>query len=410
MTRMMRARRVLGIAALTGILLAGCSVAPEADKNEARSAEAPVDLDEMRAKCVQAALQDVPVEEQIRSLLMLHVAGLDRQALSDVLVATRAGGLLAMADNIGATPVDTAQVVSGLTTPLGGGDLPVLLAVDQEGGFVSRIPQDMFPAGTALHGQSAEVVRQAFASRATLVRDSGLNTNFGIVADVTDDPNSFIFPRVLGVTPDAAGAGVAAAVTGERGLVLSTLKHFPGHGATELDSHTSIPAVSIDLETWRSREAVPFSAGIEAGAELVMMGHLVYSAVDSLPASQSERWVDILRNDLGFDGIIITDDMRMLEDSGVTEYADVTVNSVRALQSGASMLLFVGPAQPNEIVPFVDALVAGIVAAVERGDLSATDIAAATARIYEARRNLVDPDPRSWCALVAGEYSITKTP
>ena len=139
-----------------------------------------------------------------------------------------------------------------------------------------------------------------------------------------------------------------------------------------------------------------------------MMGHLVFSEVDALPASQSARWVEVLREDLGFEGIIITDDMRMLEDSGVADYADVTVNSVRAMQAGVSMLLFVGPSEPSELVTFVDSVVAALSAAVERGELSRAAVTDAAARVYEARRNLVDPDPRSWCRLFAGQYSVTE--
>jgi len=408
--KIMRATRFLGLAVATALLLSSCAQASTPESTTTPTSPKPIDLDEMRTECVNAALREVPLEEQIRSLLVLHIAGLDRAEITSAISSTRPGGLIAMGDNIAATPAETAAVFSGLTAPVNGIALPLILGVDQEGGDVLRIPQDTFPAGVGLHGQAPAVVQQAFESRGGLVRESGLNTNFGIIADVTDNPGSFIFSRVLGVTPDSAAAAVRAAVEGEQGAVLSTLKHFPGHGATDLDSHFSLPTVPIDLETWRSREAIPFAAGIAAGAELVMLGHLVYSGVDALPASQSKQWVSVLRDELDFEGIIITDDMRMLEDSGVAEFSDVSLNAVRALQAGVSMLLFVGPSVPGELTPFVDALVAAILSAVDRGELTAATITTEAARVYQVRRNLVDADPRSWCALVAGEYAVTKTP
>lgn len=410
---MMRSVRLLALAGLLGLTLSACAPAAEGPTSVTSSTPTPVkpvDLDEMRTECALLAVRDLSIEDQIRSVLMVHVAGRDRQVSTSVLASTRPGGVIAMGGNIGDTPENTADVFAGLTAPIGGLELPLILAVDQEGGYVNRIPQDSLPAGAALQGEPAEVVEQVFAERAELVRASGLNTNFGIVADYTANTQSFIYSRVLGISPDAAAVQVRAAVNGERGIVLSTLKHFPGHGATALDSHFSLPTVTTDLPTWRAGEAVPFEAGIAAGAELVMMGHLVFSAVDPLPASQSARWVSVLRDDLGFEGLIVTDDMRMLEDSGVADFADVSVNSIRALQAGVSMLVFVGPSAPDEVIAFVDALVTAISGAVTSGQLSADTVAEAAARVYGVRRELVNPDPRSWCTLVAGEYSISESP
>src|SRR5690606_5636003 len=142
------------------------------------------------------------------------------------------------------------------------------------------------------------------------------DVNFGIVADVTADRGSFIFDRVLGTGVASAAPRVAAAVAGEQGVVGSTLKHFPGHGAVAGDSHVSVPTTGMSYDEWRATQAPPFEAGIDAGAEFVMLGHLRYTAIDAVPASLSAEWNRILRNELGFDGVIVTDDMSMLERSG----------------------------------------------------------------------------------------------
>ncbi|MET1016599.1 MAG: glycoside hydrolase family 3 N-terminal domain-containing protein, partial [Leifsonia flava] len=189
-----------------------------------------------------------------------------------------------------------------------------------------------------------------------------------------DDPNSFIYRRALGTTPEAAGERVAAAVAGEKQAVLSTLKHFPGHGAAPGDSHTSVPTTAMSLDEWKKTDAIPFEKGIAAGAPIVMFGHLDYSAVDPQPASLSATWHEILRDTLGFDGITITDDMLMLRNTGLPEYQDPSENAIRALAAGNTMVLFVLGSSPA--VDGVDPakLVADIGAAVDAGRITEQQI------------------------------------
>src|SRR5690606_29120928 len=103
---------------------------------------------------------------------------------------------------------------------------------------------------------------------------------------------------------------------------------FPGHGAAPGDSHRVIPRTDKTLERWRETDAVPFAAGIDAGASMVMFGHLSFTAVDAAPATLSARWHEILREDLGFEGVIVTDDLAMLQASGLEQYADPVANTV----------------------------------------------------------------------------------
>src|SRR4030095_14407122 len=139
-----------------------------------------------------------------------------------------------------------------------------------------------------------------------------------------------------------------AAVAGERGAVLSTLKHFPGHGAAPGDSHDSVPTAPLTVEQWRAGPAIPFEAGIDAGAELVMTGHLAYPAIDAAPASLSPEWHRILREALGFDGVVATDDMLMLQATARPEYADPGETAARAIAAGSDLLLYVLPADPSD--------------------------------------------------------------
>ncbi|NKF31944.1 glycoside hydrolase family 3 protein, partial [Pseudomonas sp. BGM005] len=126
---------------------------------------------------------------------------------------------------------------------------------------------------------------------------------FGTVADVTADPSSFIHGRALGTDPRSSADRVAAATDAQEQFLASTLKHFPGHGAAPGDSHHAIPRTTKTLEQWRASDAIPFAAGIDAGASVLMFGHLAYTAVDTAPASLSPRWHEIARDELGFDGV-----------------------------------------------------------------------------------------------------------
>ena len=169
---------------------------------------------------------------------MLHVPGTDAAAMRAFVDSHQPGGLIFMGDNIAGTPEQTTALAGAVSAdPV----FPVLLGIDQEGGDVRRIRGDEWPSSLTLKDLPPADAEQAFTFRSDLVKQSGLSVNFGIVADVTDDPGSFIYRRVLGTTPDAAAERVAAAVAGEKGSVLSTLKHFPGHGAAPGDSGPSRP-------------------------------------------------------------------------------------------------------------------------------------------------------------------------
>ena len=317
------------------------------------------------------------LDEKIASMLMVHVPGLDPAAIGGFAAAYGLGGVILMRDNI----PDPASTLAGWA-PLMAGEagLPALIATDQEGGVVQRIP-DGGPSAAELRYADPSASRAAFADRAAMLSADGVSVNFGIVADVTGDPASFMSSRVLGADAAAASPRVAAAVRGENGRVFSTLKHFPGHGETTGDSHSSVPQSDVDLGGWRARDAPSFQAGIDAGAELVMFGHLAYTPVDAQPASLSATWHSVLRDELGFTGVTVTDDMGMLEASGIPEYANPDENAIRAVAAGNDLLLYVTPGD-------VDAMIAAVVGAVESGRIDAAIIDDAVTRDLELRREL----------------------
>lgn len=318
------------------------------------------------------------LRERAASVVMGHIPTTDPAAVASYVRDNALGGFILMGANI---PPGEGALRALTSTVAADGAFPPLLAIDQEGGDVSRLSWDGFAGARTLQTAEPDATRAAFAARAALVDRAGASVNFGIVADVPADGSSFISRRALGATPDAAAARVQAAVEGERGVVASTLKHFPGHGAAPGDSHAGIPQTDLGLDAWRAADAVPFRAGIEAGAELLMFGHLRYSAVDERPASLSSEWHRIARDELGFDGVAVTDDLGMLQASGEADLADPVANAVAAVAAGSDLVLAVMFSTADTAPRIVD----GLVAAVESGALPAERLDEAAARVAALR-------------------------
>jgi len=395
-------RGIVAIAVLVPVLLGGCSLGTSfaSPSRESMPPSAPVDTGLPSATAsptptpepidpvqeyADARLATMTLQQKIASMFMLHVPGTDPAVIRSFVDRYQPGGLILMGDNVPSPPEGLSTLVPLLSSDSG---LPLLVGIDQEGGIVRRIPTDTAPSARELRPEVPFATEESFSARADLLARLGVSINFGIVADQTADTSSFIYSRVLGTTPRDAADRVAAAVTGEKGTVLSTLKHFPGHGAAPGDSHSSIPASAISLDEWRATHAVPFAAGITAGAELVMTGHLRFSAVDELPASLSPRWNSILREELGFAGIVITDDMRMLQDSGEPQFADAAANTVAAIAAGNTMVMYVLPADPASIGADPQHLVDAVAAAVADGRVAEATITAAARQLLVERRRL----------------------
>jgi beta-N-acetylhexosaminidase len=312
---------------------------------------------------VDTLLSKMTLRDKIASLLVMNSSGTDPASLGQFMDTYKLGGFILMGENMPTS--DTA--LQAETAALRGSDakVPRLVATDEEGGTVKRLPGDSFASALTLKNQPVAATTQAFSGRSAMVQSVGITLNFGIIADTTSNPGSFIYDRVLGTTPASASARVVAAVNASKDKTLSTIKHFPGHGETVADSHLTIPTIPLPYDGWLARDQPPFAAGINAGADVVMVGHLRYLAVDNQPASLSKKWHDILRDKLSFKGVIMTDAMGMLLDSGEAAYADPIQDAVAALQAGNTMLLYVTDPTTTPAV-----LIDGIVAAVHRGDLS----------------------------------------
>lgn len=224
-----------------------------------------------------------------------------------------------------------------------GRGVPLDLSIDQEGGVVARLlaPWTEFPGNMAAGASGADdLVEQQWAVTGEELRAVGVTTDFGPVVDVNTNPlNPVIGVRSFGEEPALVGrlGTLATRALQEQG-VSATLKHFPGHGDTEVDSHFGLPSVSYDRQTLEEVHLAPFRAALASDPDLVMSAHIVLEAVDpDLPATLSHPVLTgILRQEMGYDGIIVTDalDMRGARE----EFGDDQI-PVMALQAGADVLL-----------------------------------------------------------------------
>jgi beta-N-acetylhexosaminidase len=218
------------------------------------------------------------------------------------------------------------------------------------------------------------------------LRGVGVDVALAPVVDVNADPeNPVIGVRSFGATPDVVARHGAAFVTGLQGAgVAACAKHFPGHGSTRTDSHLALPTVADPVEVLRERDLAPFRTVVEAGVRCVMTAHVVFPAYDAQPASLSPVLLGLLRRDLGFDGVVITDALDMNAISAGVGHAE---GAVRALAAGADLLCIGNPGYPEtyDADARLGLVVDAVVAAVEQGRLSVERLEQAAARVDALR-------------------------
>jgi beta-N-acetylhexosaminidase len=327
---------------------------------------------------IDVAVKTMTLSEKIHTLFIIHTPGQLISNWEPILTQSSPSGIILMGDNISYDSDQLRKLIADIKTLPFYSNYPPFIALDQEGGPVKRLISDNFPAAFQLKDLTPLDTQKAFQQRSQLLYDLGINLNFGIVADIDNNPNSFIYNRVFGVDPEKVGNHVQAAIAGSKSLTLTTIKHFPGHGRSVSDSHTTIPVASISSEIWQATDAIPFKKGIDAGTTMVMFGHLRYPLIDDQPASLSRKWHDVLVKEMKYKGLTITDDMGMLENSGMNPYT----SAIQAIQAGNDMLLYV-----NTKTDF-NLLNTQIQAAVASGQIKESQIDASVKKILTIRKKL----------------------
>ena len=270
------------------------------------------------------------------------------------------GGFIYTLDNL----VTREQTAAMIDNAQGYAEIPLFIGADEEGGNVGRL---MYKLGTTwidpmytYKDQGAQVARGNACTIGTDMAACHFNTDFAPVADVWTNPNNTVIgDRAYSDDFDQAAELVAAAVQGfhDAGVICS-LKHFPGHGDTDTDTHTGAAVVDKTVEELMAGELKPFISGIEAGADMVMVGHITVTALDEVPATISKVLIgEVLRGELGWDGVVITDSL----DMGALAGYDNGEVCVRYIEAGGDILLG---------VPDLEAAVSALEAAVSEGRLS----------------------------------------
>lgn len=222
-------------------------------------------------------------------------------------------------------------------------EIPMFIAADCEGGTVVRASKypafraEPFPGPRELIAAGGmDAVRADTLEKAELLRDLGVNFNYAPVCDMSSNPDCFIFKRTASGDPDTAAEYVSTVVTAmNQKHLIGSLKHFPGYG-DNVDTHTQIAHDDRDLDTFMMRDLAPFRAGIAAGAPVIMVAHNVVSCMDpDVPASLSPAVHALLREQMGYEGLIMTDSLDM---NAITLYTGDRASAVQAVLSGNDLL------------------------------------------------------------------------
>ncbi len=338
-------RRVpLLLAAL--LMLSGCAPAAETPEPSASVTAAaaeetvPPSPEVTPADPVQALLEELTVEEKAGQLLVVGMEGLTpgedaRWALQEAKV----GGMVLFGRN-----VERAEQLVELTNSLkarNGGRVPLLLCVDEEGGAVSRMPWEVEDLPSAYDfAQRGGDFRARGEALAGACKAFGFNVNLAPVLDIWSNPNNTVIgKRACGRDPETVARLGRDLIDGlSAGGVMPVAKHFPGHGDTAADSHVDLPVVDKSLEELGVFELYPYESAFENGLAAVMVGHILLPQLDpERPASLSPQVVTgLLREEMGFDGLVFTDDLTM---GAVTKGYGVGQAAVLAVEAGCDVVL-----------------------------------------------------------------------
>ena len=364
-------------AMILSLIFSGCSNASGA----AAESENFVPVDQ-----AQVILDKMSLEEKIGQMFLIRYSD-DQTALSDIAQYNPGGILLFAKDFENHTKesikaqLDTCQQASGT---------PLIIGVDEEGGVVTRIsrftnfrserfksPQDLYAEG------GFERIASDTDEKCALLKSIGINVNLAPVADVSENPSSFIYDRTIGQNAEITSEYVRTVVGRMKANGMgSALKHFPGYGDNG-DTHTDIITDTRPLGAFVSGDLLPFQAGIDEGTDIVLVSHNIVSCMDpDYPASLSPTVHALLRNTIGFDGVIMTDDLVM---SAITEYTDGKSAAVQAVIAGNDLLCCSDYAVQ----------VPAVIEAVKSGVISEERINESAKRIIQMKLDLgiIQPEP-----------------
>ena len=337
----MRSIKIFMISAFMILLMAGCggdSIKEESSNeyNTEKHTEETKELDKIKEK-----IDSMTLEQKIGQLFIVGFEGdIINDEIIDLVNNQEVGGLIYFSRNV----VDSNQIIT-LNNEIKDikKDIPLFISVDEEGGVVSRVPDEFLklPSSGYIGKFDDENLSYNIGSIISKeLKSLGFNMDFAPVLDIDSNPNNTVIgERAFGNNADIVSKLGIKTMEGLRdGGIIPVVKHFPGHGDTDIDSHYGLPIVTKTLEELNNLEFIPFKNAIENGADVVMVSSIILSSIDSeYPATMSKKvTTDILRNKLNFDGVIATDDMTM---GAIMDNYNLTDAVIMAINAGNDLIL-----------------------------------------------------------------------
>lgn len=333
---------------------------------------------------MEKLINSMSLEEKLGQMLIAGIQGYEvSEGAVKLIEEHKIGGFILFGSNI-----KSASQLTSLVNSLKGSNrankLPLLISVDEEGGRISRIPKSIKNVPT-----SEEVGRtrdEEFANEigkllAEKVGAFGFNMNFAPVLDINSNPNNpVIGNRAFGSSKEIVrDLGVQTMLGIKQKGIIPVIKHFPGHGDTSVDSHIGLPKVMHDLKRLKAFELAPFEQAIRQGADCVMVAHILLPSIDpDSPATLSKTMItDILRKQLDFQGVVITDDMTM---GAIVQNYEIGEAAVQSINAGSDIILVAH--QEENVLAVLNA----VKAAVEQGSVTEEQIDSSVYRIIKLKQ------------------------
>ncbi|WP_066069654.1 beta-N-acetylhexosaminidase [Neobacillus soli] len=359
------------------------SLYTQLEKTPNQQAQIEKEQNQQENQTISEVISKMTLEDKIGQMVLAGISGTTMDTNAKKLISQfHVGGIIFYKNNF-ETPAQTVQLVNQLKAG-NSSSLPLFLGVDQEGGRVTRLPGELvnFPPNK----QIGQVNNPEFSYKVgTLLghelKEFGLNLNFAPVLDINSNPNNpVIGDRSFGNNVELVSKlGIQTMKGIQSQNVIPTIKHFPGHGDTSVDSHLELPIVNKSFKELKELELIPFDRAINQGADVVMVAHILLPQLDKTnPASMSKAvMTDLLRKQLSFTGVIITDDMTM---GAITEHFDIGKAAVESVKAGSDIIL-VGH-DFNNVVKITSSLKT----AVQNGEISEQRLNESTERIIQLKR------------------------
>lgn len=295
-------------------------------------------------------LAAMTTEEKVGQLLLIRSNGKSTETFSELIAQCKVGGIVLFKNDFEGKSKQGVRDMTAAFQQAGGGNL--LICVDEEGGTVvrmsgfSELRSEKYKSPQALYKLGGyDKIREDTVNKCEFLKSYGVNVNFAPVADVVTNESAFMYKRAFGKNADATGEYVATVVTAmKENQVGSSMKHFPGYGNSKADTHEGLDHNTSSIGSLKVSDLVPFEYGIEAGADSIMVTHTIIDDVDpENPASMSRECVALIRDYLGFDGVILTDALDM---GAIIEFCDGEDPCVQAFVAGMDMLCL--PSDPTK--------------------------------------------------------------